>query len=54
MITVVVPVYNSDKYIFDTIKSIQNQTYSNYKCIIVDDGSTDNTHQIICNVAKKR
>lgn len=53
MITVVVPVYNSGKYIFDTIKSIQNQTYSNYKCIIVDDGSTDNTHQIICNVAKK-
>ncbi|MDJ0570887.1 MAG: glycosyltransferase [Pleurocapsa sp. MO_192.B19] len=43
LISIVVPVYNGSKYIEAAIKSILNQTYSNYEIIVVDDGSTDDT-----------
>ena len=45
-ISIVVPVYNGEKYIGKCIKSIQKQTYPNWKLILVDDGSTDNTAEI--------
>lgn len=40
-ISIIVPVYNVDKYIDRCIKSLQNQTYKNIEIILVDDGSTD-------------
>lgn len=46
MISVIVPVYKSELYIRDCIKSIQSQTYTNWELIIVDDGSPDNSGQI--------
>jgi glycosyltransferase involved in cell wall biosynthesis len=49
---VIVPVYNSEKYIDKCLKSILNQTYTNYNLIVVDDGSTDNTAEIINNQQK--
>lgn len=42
-ISIVVPVYNTEKYLERTIVSILNQTYKNIEIIIVDDGSTDNS-----------
>lgn len=45
--SIVIPVYNGEKYIKETISSIQNQTFDNYEIIIVDDGSIDNTKKII-------
>jgi len=46
-ISIIIPVYNAEKYINNCIKSIINQTYRNWKLIIVDDGSTDKTSEII-------
>lgn len=54
MISVIVPAYNAEKYIKKCIKSILNQTYSNFEIIIVNDGSTDNTLNIINEFNDKR
>ena len=46
-ITVIIPAYNVERYIRQTIQSVQNQSFSNFSCIIIDDGSTDTTAQVI-------
>ena len=47
LISVILPVYNSEKYISEAIQSILNQTYNNFELLVLDDGSTDNTLSII-------
>ena len=47
LISIITPVYNSEKYIDDTIKSVLEQTHKNWEMLIVDDCSSDNTEQII-------
>ena len=46
-VSIITPSWNSEKYIVDTIKSVQNQIYKNWEMIIVDDCSTDHTVDII-------
>lgn len=46
-ISVVMPVYNSSKYLNESIDSILNQSFKNLELIMVDDGSTDNSGQIL-------
>ena len=53
LISVVVPVYNVEKYVGQCIESIINQTYKNLEIILVDDGSTDNSGKICDEYAKK-
>lgn len=53
-ISVLMPAYNCGKYIAQSIKSILNQTYSDFEFIIIDDGSTDDTESIINNSKDKR
>ena len=52
MISIVIPVFNGAKYLNECIDSILSQTYTNYEIIIVDDGSTDNTHDIAMSYKK--
>ena len=47
LVSIITPSYNSEKFISETIKSVQNQTYQNWEMIIVDDCSTDETTTII-------
>lgn len=47
LLTVLLPVYNGEDYIEEAILSILNQTFENFKLLIVNDGSTDNTTNII-------
>ncbi len=45
--SIVIPVFNKEKYIKETILSVLNQTYDNYEIIIINDASTDNSLKII-------
>ena len=52
-ITYLVPVYNSEKFIEKTYQSLADQTYTFFKILFVDDGSSDNSLKIIKNIKEK-
>ena len=54
VISVVIPVYNKEKFIENTIYSVLNQTLSDFELIIVDDSSTDKSLSIIDSIKDKR
>ena len=47
LVSVIIPVYNGAAFINDAIQSVKAQSYSNWECIIINDGSTDNTEDIL-------
>jgi glycosyltransferase involved in cell wall biosynthesis len=53
-LSVIMPVYNSEKYVFEAIYSILNQTFTDFQFIIINDGSIDNTLKIIKRIRDKR
>jgi len=52
-VSILIPTYNSEKYIAETIKSALSQTYKNFEIIIVDNASMDKTYEIIQDFANK-
>ena len=46
LISIIVPIYNVEEYLQECLDSIQKQTYTNFECIMINDGSTDNSKQI--------
>jgi glycosyltransferase involved in cell wall biosynthesis len=54
LISVVIPVYNAEKTILQTINSVLNQTFSDFELIIINDGSTDNTLNRLEEIQDKR
>ena len=53
LVSVVVPVYNVQKYLMRCYESIASQTYDNWEAILVDDGSTDDSGKICDQIAEK-
>lgn len=53
MISVVIPIYNVDKYLDSCLKSIEKQSYKNFEAILVNDGSTDTSREICEQYVKK-
>lgn len=47
LISIIIPIYNSEKYLDNCLKSILNQTYKNFEVLCVDDGSSDRSVEII-------
>jgi len=53
LISVIIPSYNSGKFLGEAIESVVNQTYKNIEIIVINDGSTDNTEEIVKKWQKK-
>lgn len=53
MVSIITPAFNASKTIFDTYYSLKSQTFEDWEWIVVDDCSTDNTFEIISEIAKK-
>lgn len=53
LVSLIMPVYNSEEFISETIESILNQTYQNFEVILVDDGSTDKSRDLISEFSKQ-
>jgi len=54
LVSILMLTYNRSTFIREAISSIQKQTYTNWKLIIIDDGSTDNTHNVISSLNEGR
>jgi len=53
LVSIIIPTYNRAHLIGETLDSVLAQTYTNWECIVVDDGSTDNTTEVIKNYLDK-
>lgn len=53
VVSVIIPVYNVEKFIFKTVESVMNQDYKNIEIILVDDGSPDDSAKIIDELGRK-
>lgn len=54
LISIITPIYNSEKYLQEMIQSVLNQTYQNWELILINDGSTDGSKEIISMFADER
>ena len=53
LISIIIPTFNRAHLIGETLDSVLAQTYPNWECIIVDDGSTDTTDEVVGEYVKK-
>ena len=50
LVSVVIPLFNKEKYISSTLKSVIAQDYKNVELILIDDGSTDKGYSVACKL----
>lgn len=53
LVSIITPTFNSAKYIAETIRSVQDQTHDNWEMIIIDDGSSDETENMVVLLKEK-
>ena len=53
MISVIIPAYNAEKQITNCLKSFENQRYKDFEIIVVNDGSTDKSEEVVNNYKQK-
>ena len=53
LISIVVPIYNVENYLRQCLDSILNKTYQNFECLLINDGSPDNSLTSVGNMLKK-
>lgn len=53
-ISIIIPVFNRESIILETLESIENQTFKNWECLIIDDGSSDSTISVIKEFIKNK
>ena len=53
LISIIVPVYNAEKFIEQTIDCVRKQTYANWELLLVEDSSTDNTLQVMTDLVER-
>lgn len=47
LISIIIPTYNCSSYLLECLNSVLNQTYTNWECLVIDDGSSDDTEQVV-------
>jgi glycosyltransferase involved in cell wall biosynthesis len=52
-VSIIIPTYNREEYIVDAIESLLSQTFRDFEIIVIDDGSTDNTKQVLSKYGDK-
>lgn len=53
LVSIIIPLNNAEKYIEDTLGSVKGQTYPNWECLIIDDGSSDSSKKIALDYCNK-
>ncbi|WP_188049576.1 glycosyltransferase family A protein [Flavobacterium sp. GP15] len=53
LVSIIIPIYNQEKYLKETLNSVVNQTYSNWECILINDGSSDNSVSVLSEYVSK-
>lgn len=54
LVSIIMSVFNGEQFLRESVNSILNQTYKNYEIIVIDDGSTDNTNQILSSYVNSK
>ncbi|EKT2069399.1 glycosyltransferase family 2 protein [Flavobacterium psychrophilum] len=53
LVSIIIPVYNQEQFLSETVQAVVNQTYANWECILVNDGSTDGSVLILARTLAK-
>lgn len=52
LVSIIIPVYNAEKYILHCLNSVENQSYNNLEIVVVNDGSTDGSDELCKSYAE--